>query len=287
MLTFAYVLKDTVFHDFLTVNRGGADPVDVNNLALQTRYRAYCLMPHLAWVDSSYSDIRQTAMDHWYLRESLVLHGHSMTQLLSRTTLVISFHNPGKSLTAERDLLLIVKYYCEQLTGVTILIVEQAIVPTLDFALLPDQCRYSVLEREGPLHRGACLRKACSVPGVPWDIVMFSDSNILLETQDVRGNARMCERYGLTTGFRNIIEAARDESAPWPTRLLTGRTEQIEPHAEDSACSYCRFFKADTLRLIMGDENWWDRQDPLASLQARQPHRVFNSPNDALRLKRD
>ena len=66
--TFMYAVRRTVYDAFIFLNRRERYPVDKNNLFLQRRFRCYCFMPHLAWVDDSYSDAQGVPCTHWYIR---------------------------------------------------------------------------------------------------------------------------------------------------------------------------------------------------------------------------
>lgn len=276
--TFAYALRSTVFDAFLAANDGANNPVDVNNLALQSRYNAYCFMPNVAWVDNSYSDIQKATRDHWYLRESLVLRGTSMAKLLAQTTLVLGFNNSEGSLEAARSLSLITQYYRQQLPEINILIVEQTCRPSLDPLAFPD-CHHTVLALEGPLNRGACLRKALESE-LPQKVVVLSDSGVLLETQDVRGNIRLCERYDATTGFSFNCDAVLNEE-PEGIRV---EDRGHQARADVPQASSCQFFGHRAIHDLINHGEYWEHPDPFIQFHERHPERVFQSPNRALNV---
>jgi glycosyl transferase, family 25 len=88
--TFAYAIRNTVFDPFIELNSRAKHVLDMNNYALQERFKCYCFMPNLVWVESEYSDVQQRFENHWYLEKSLVLFGAHMDQLLSQTEIIIS-----------------------------------------------------------------------------------------------------------------------------------------------------------------------------------------------------
>ncbi len=90
--TYAYALRETVFDAFIELNGRAEDVLDNNSFLLQRRFNCYCFMPHLAWVETDYSDAQQRLERHWYLKESLVLFGPRVDGLLADTTLVLAHH---------------------------------------------------------------------------------------------------------------------------------------------------------------------------------------------------
>jgi hypothetical protein len=88
--TFAYALNAAVFDSFIELNTRALTAVDLNNRKLQTEHACYCFMPHLAWVEDLSSDVQVRQKYHWYLKESLVLHGTGMDQILAQTAVIIN-----------------------------------------------------------------------------------------------------------------------------------------------------------------------------------------------------
>jgi len=88
--TFAYALNEAVFDSFIELNTRAPTAVDLNNRKLQTEHACYCFMPHLAWVEDLSSDVQVRQKYHWYLKESLVLHGAGMDRILAQTTVIIN-----------------------------------------------------------------------------------------------------------------------------------------------------------------------------------------------------
>jgi GR25 family glycosyltransferase involved in LPS biosynthesis len=87
--TFAYALNAAVFDGFIELNTRALTAVDLNNRTLQKEHACYCFMPHLAWVEDLSSDVQVRQKYHWYLKESLVLHGTGMDQILRETAVII------------------------------------------------------------------------------------------------------------------------------------------------------------------------------------------------------
>jgi len=126
--TYAYALSSSVFDAFLNLNELATAPVDVNNLRLQKERACYCFTPFLAWVEDDYSDAQGLHKSHWYLRESLVIHGQSMNELLRRTAVVIA--PTGEHVAFLRD------FYARRLAGVQV--VEDLAHADREFVIITD-----------------------------------------------------------------------------------------------------------------------------------------------------
>jgi glycosyl transferase, family 25 len=87
--TFAYALNAAVFDSFIELNTRALTAVDLNNRKLQTEHACYAFMPHLVWVEDLSSDVQVRQKYHWYLKESLVLHGTGMDRILEQTAVII------------------------------------------------------------------------------------------------------------------------------------------------------------------------------------------------------
>lgn len=97
--TFAYALNRVVFDSFIELNTRALTAVDLNNRTLQTEHACYCFTPHLAWVEDLSSDVQVRQKYHWYLKESLVLHGTGMDQILAQTAVIINDRGDRENLS--------------------------------------------------------------------------------------------------------------------------------------------------------------------------------------------
>ena len=230
--TYAYALKRTVFEDFVALNRRAEQVLDMNAYALQERFNCYCFLPNLAWVQIEYSDVQNRLERHWYLEKSLVLFGAHVDRLLSETAIVIRGPANDNSKFLER-------YY------------KEYFAPLAQVVLCDD------------------FGQGISNSDLKSRILLLTDSDLYLETLDIRANLLMCEEYDGTTGFSEVIDLT-----PQQAQLLraTGISRGIDVTTAKPAKdvrSRCRFIKRDAL----------DRQfDPRAET------RLFQSPNHALRL---
>ena len=258
--TYACVLRDTVFDAFIELNSRGDEVLDVNSLVLQKQFNCYCFLPHLAWVEVAYSDAQQKPVHHWYLRESLVLFGPQVDRLLSDTTIVFAYggHDRPENLKA------IVEYYDYFFSPfLAMVIVEQGPEPTLDRETWP--VNYVFLRDDGDFDLQRCFAEGVKHADPNRHYFIFSNSDIYLETLDIRANLRMCERYDSVTGFDQIIDLSPEASARLrATKRTTGLDINLNLAARDG---HCLFLHRRALQV---------QQDQL---------RTFHSPNFALRLK--
>jgi glycosyl transferase, family 25 len=263
--TYACVLRDTVYDAFIDLNNECNEVLDVNSLALQKQFNCYCFLPHLAWVEVAHSDAQEKMVDHWYLRESLVLFGPQVDRILSDTTLVLAYS--GCSPRAAENLKCLLNYYDHFFSPyIVIVIVEQGRRPTLDRKHLPVNCDYIFLRDPDHFDPQTCFAAGVGHADANRKYFILSDSDIYLETLDIRANLRMCERYDYVTGFNRIIDLTHDASE----RLrATGSTRGLEiaSSSNGGGPGNCRFLNR---RAIDDGQS-----------------RVFQSPNFALRLRHD
>jgi GR25 family glycosyltransferase involved in LPS biosynthesis len=286
--TYACALKATVFDEFIELNRKTLEVLDNNSLILQQRFNCYCFMPHLAWVEIDHSDAQRRLVDHWYLRESLVLFGPQVDSLLSETTIVFAHgNNCGDERTTE-NLMYLVQYYNKYFSPfIATVIVEQGAQPTVRPATLPQNCKYVFLRDEGAFNRERCFMAGISHSDPGRKFVILSDNDIYLETLDIRANLRMCERYDYVTGFSKIIELTSEDSL----RLRTTKTTQGIDITKNYSLpnerqGYCRFLNREAIQILSGsDQQRSEKPSPFLWLDPQTQYRVFQSPNQALRLQ--
>lgn len=263
--TFAYALNHSVYDAFIDLNSKALTAVDLNNRTLQTEHQCYCFTPHLAWVEDVSSDVQVRQKYHWYLKESLVLHGSGMDAILKQTAVVIAYQNRSKS--ARENLLFLIGFYQKQLNGITVVIVEQDLEATFADTASVSGCRYEFIRDDGPIDRERCLNTGAKLTDASF--LIFSDSDIFVEEWDIRGNLGMCQQYDCATGFKRLVHLSEEGTQ----MLRTSKPSLLTPwfDANDYASSekqqaferFCIFN-----REKVGAERL----------------RVFESPNDALRL---
>ena len=246
--TYAYALKRTVFDAFVELNTRAEHVLDVNAYALQERFNCYCFMPNLAWVQSEYSDVQNRLERHWYLERSLVLFGAHIDGLLSKTAIVIA-----RSGANDENALFLERYYREYFA------------PLAQIVVCDD------------------FETGISNSDLKTRFFLLTDSDLYLETLDVRANLLLCEQYDGATGFDHVIDLTTEQA-----RLLreTGITRGIDVSNTTPAKdvrSQCRFIKRDALAAEMSQPALHASKQ---RLQSKSSLRIFNSPNHALRLPR-
>jgi hypothetical protein len=177
--TYAYALKNTVFDEFIALNRRAEHVLDMNSYQLQEQFNCYCFMPNLAWVETEYSDVQNRLERHWYLEKSLVLFGAQMDRLLSQTSIVIVHQGDPES----KNVAFLRRYYDEYFAPLAEIVVAG------DF-------------QTGIAH--ADPRR---------NFLILSESDIYLEAMDIRANLRMCETFDAATGFDHTIDLTDEQAA--------------------------------------------------------------------------
>src|SRR5262245_6196835 len=283
--TYACALRATMFDDFIELNSNTDDVLDNNSLILQRSFNTYCFMPHLAWVEADHSDAQRRWVDHWYLRESLVLFGPEVDRLLNATTIIFA-HGDHDSIRRDPDnLAYLINYYNRYFGSfIEMVVVDQGASPALDPSLLPAGCRYVFRRDAGPLDRERCFIDGIRQSQPGRNIFILCDSDIFLETLDIRANLRLCEQYDCVTGLSAIIELTAEDSR----RLRNSRTTQgidITKSTSGSAREgYCRFLTREATDALLNNRTEDAASSSLLSARATQI-RVFQSPNCGLRLQ--
>ncbi|HYG82440.1 MAG TPA: glycosyltransferase family 25 protein [Pyrinomonadaceae bacterium] len=280
--TYAYAMRKTVYEGFIELNRRARGALDENNRELQKRFNAYCFMPHLAWVEEDYSDVTDEQINLWWLRESLVLWGAEMDDVLKGTAAVIFHRNTGRH--AARNLKFIADYFYQKLPTVALLVVEQGDSPSLAPGELPPHCRHLLLRDGG---RGRAFRSGFEMFERDREYFVFLDSDVFLTREDVKANLLKCREYDFASGFREIWDLDEGD-----TRRILGDdlrwdyNGNYRPRPKAQACGSCCIFTKRGMLLIGG----WDERDGAGrdrtSEKVAQRLRVYQSPNPVRRLSR-
>jgi hypothetical protein len=303
--TYAYALKATVFDAFIESNSQQRRAVDANNLLLQASRACYCFAPHLAWVESGHSDAQDRQNNYWYLEQSLVIKGRAMDELLNKTALVIGYSNPARADSNIQNLQFLTRFYDERLHGIQIVVVEQGPAPTIDPRMLPAGCRYSFQHKTGRFNRPECFGGGIKLTEPNRELLIFSDCDIFIEEWDICGNLRMCERFDAATGFRNIIELSSSDTSMlhrdtavllrWfkansystvEKRGLLDRFAIFHRQSIEAAGAWDEHLDSSGCLNQSGEGTAGHGTRKLLSVPATDL-RVFESPNNALRMYRD
>jgi GR25 family glycosyltransferase involved in LPS biosynthesis len=276
--TYAYAIKHTAFDAFIELNARAETVLDHNSFVLQRQFNCYCFMPNLAWVETGYSDAQNKVEQHWYLKESLVLFGRQADRLLSETTIVLAHGPDSDRHHATENLMFLVDYYTEFFSPfIAMVVVEAAAAPAVNPEALPRNCKYMFLGEPGAFCRTRCFKSGLAAADPDRRLLILADSDIYLETLDIRANLRMCEQYDCVIGFSGLVEldecSSRRLRESKTTRGLD-ITQNVSQQCDQPGGCYW-FYNREALDVGAADVSW-----PLA----KKNRRVFRSPGRALRL---
>ena len=281
--TYAYAMKHTIYEGFIDVNRQALKVLDENTRSLQNRFNCYCFMPHLAWVEEDYSDVSEERTSHWWLRESLVIFGSDVDQLLDKSVAVVSYCHTDEA--GFRNLKFILEYLSEKLPSVALLIVERGETPLLDRKQLPRSCTLEFLKDPSCGKRSAAFDLGYHKFEGSKDFFLFLDSDVFLTREDVIANLLRCREYDFASSFSELCALNEDDTLKLRMNDTRWDYQSNYPRRKktDICESACVFTKRG-LRLIGGWGGRDDRDGSLTSNRVRQRLRVFESPNPARRL---
>jgi hypothetical protein len=266
-----YAVRRTVYDAFIFLNQRERYPVDKNNLFLQKRFRCYCFMPHLAWVEDSYSDAQGVPCTHWYIRDSMALGGARMTAMEKRTTAIIPYRETGHRDRSVRNLRYVAGWYRSLFS---VFIVEQNERPYLKREALPPGCDYAHVPGPGGLACIAALDRFAREK----DYFIFTDANVVCQRMEVYASLLKCAEYDAVGSFATYLDLDDADS----DLLLSGREYHTERYRVRARRGRFReYFAATTAGLgalsisaLIGDGG----DAECAGL------RIFDSPGSALCL---
>jgi GR25 family glycosyltransferase involved in LPS biosynthesis len=281
--TFAYALKHTIYDRFIELNERALTVVDESNRILQKEFNCYCFMPHLAWVEEDYSDIRGETENLWWIKESITLWGPEMDQLLRRTGLIIAHR--GKSPRDARIMDFVAGYYSERLPQIDILIVEQGERRRLERERLPARCAYRFQLNFGPTSRARAFTEGYEHFKDSKDVFVFMDSNLLLTREDLRANLRKCLEYEVVTSYDRVADLSGEDAES----VMTNDIRWDAPSTRDlkrrrSICDSCCIITLEGMRIVEALSHGDGWSEEAIGAAARRSLRVFESPNRARRL---
>jgi glycosyl transferase, family 25 len=273
--TFMYAVRHTAYDAFIRLNSREKQAVDRNNTILQRLFNCYCFLPHLAWVDDSYSDAQGMQTNHWYIKESMVLRGREVKEMEERTAAIISYRAPSDPARGLRNLRYLTEHYGGLLAT---LVVECDQRPRIDPAALPANCDYCFLQSEGAVERVKCLLQGAKRYEGRKDYFIFNDGNIVCSRMEIRASLMKCRSYDMVSSFETYIDLSSSDS----DLLLDGsecQTESYLPRPRRSRCSEYFTITKDGCRALADhllSPNSAE-EDPLGL-------RIFDSPGRALCL---
>ncbi len=274
--TYAYAMRHTVYDRFIELNRRAPGALDENNRELQKQFDAYCFMPHLAWVEEDYSDVTDERINLWWLRESLVLWGAEMDDVLRNTAAVI-FHR-GTGPRAERNLKFIADHFYKKLPTVALLVVEQGERQRLSPEALPPGCRHLFLKGGG---RARAFARGFEMFERDKEFFVFLDGDVFLTREDIKANLLKCREYDFASGFREIWDLNEEDTRRiFRDDLRWDYNGDYRPRPKRDACGSLCVFTKNGMRIVGG----WDESEGATSEKVAQKLKVYDSPNPARRL---
>jgi len=242
--TFMYAVRHTVYDAFIRLNSRAKQAVDRNNTILQRLFNCYCFIPHLAWVDDSYSDAQGVYTNHWYIKESMVLRGKDVEAMEKRTALIMPYRAG-----TQRGLLNL--RYLGQHYGALfkVLIVEFGNQPSLECAHLPANCDYCFAEAEGDgavVEIARCLVAAFERYGEEKDYYIFNNGRVVCSRMEMRANLLKCVEYDMVSSFESYIDLSMADS----DRLINGRGLTTEGYIQRPRHTRCREYFTGTRRAF-------------------------------------
>jgi glycosyl transferase, family 25 len=276
--TFAYGLKHTIYDAFIEVNKQGLAAVDDNNALLQNSFKCYCFMPHLAWVDEDFSDVRDEVRSHWYVSKSLVQWGPEVEETYRKTAAFI--HHHGKTAESIRNLHYIVSLYLDKLPGITIQVLETGDRAAVDRSALPGDCRYEFIEGWNSPTDSAVFDTGLAESTK--DYFIFIESGVLIDVIDLKPNLLMLKQHDFATCFKEIINLDESDTL----RIINNDIRwnhlgKYSPKSKGHLCSSACMFTRQGLKAVGG---WRGRHERDLSDRVRRLLDIFESPNCARRL---
>ena len=281
--TFAYALRNTVYDSFIDLNMHAITVLDENTRRLQTQFNCYCFMPHLAWVDEDFSDVRLEKVNLWWLKESYVLFGPEIDRILQNTLIVISVKKVG--LEFERNLAFLVAYFTRTLPGARFVFESGVDINE------PDSRARSNSLRGQPatfLDHVRCvdgvIGDILTGPGEGKDFFVFVDSDVLFMRDDIKANLLKCREFDAATGFSEMHFLDEDETVQvingderWTCSMGTGYRKKTDLF--DATCVITRK-GLELVRRCMPN-HLFDYREVCIDDGALK---VFRSPNSVRRL---
>ncbi|HEY3040366.1 MAG TPA: glycosyltransferase family 25 protein [Pyrinomonadaceae bacterium] len=281
--TFAYALKYTIYDEFIEQTRRATSVLDESTRALQKDFNCYCFKPNVAWVEEDYSDVREERSNLWWLRESLVLHGPEMDEVLKSAMAVISYRE--RSRHSFRNLKFTLNYLTRMLPNITLLVFEQGERQTLKPDWLPIRPSFAYLGDGGIERRSLIMSRAVEQADSAKDFFLFVDSDVFLAKEEAKAALLKCREYDFTGSFREICDLQEAETL----RLLSGdeRWDYAGSRFSRRPAVTCDSSFAITrhgLQVLAGEADFDNWDEPTLSKRIEEKLSVFRAPNVARRL---
>jgi hypothetical protein len=276
--TYAYAVRHTIYDAFIEVNRKAPSVLDENTRSLQKRFNCYCFMPHLAWVEEDYSDVRPETINLWWLKESLVLFGPEIDEVLRNTAVIISYRNSNQN--SLRNLRFAIEYLAQTLPGIALSVLERGHEASLIRSDLPAGCQLEFLPDSGSGHsKYSFMKRGFEAFGFK-DFFLFLDSDIFLTRDDIKANLLKCREYDFASCFREIYDLTETETL----QILAGDVRwdhrgPLQSRRKAAICDSSCIVTQRGMRLLAANENANGVGTTSMPARVEQLLRVYESPN--------
>jgi glycosyl transferase family 25 len=273
--TFMYAVRRRAYDAFIRLNSRAKQAVDRNNTILQRLFNCYCFVPHLSWVEESYSDAQEVQTNHWYIWESMVLRGKEVKAMEALTALIILYRATDER--GLRNLKYVVNHF-GRLFGVLVLECDKQ--QRLDPAALPLNCDYCFIEARVAVDKVRCLVAGFERCERGKDYFIFNEGNIVCSRMEMSANLLKCADYHIVSSFERYIDLNEFDS----DRLIDGRAFRMEGYVPRSRHGrFSEYFTVtkDAFRTMISHLAC---PDPIKNTQVIPGLRIFESPGTALSL---
>lgn len=270
--TFMYAIRQSAYAAFIRLNDRARKAVDTNNTILQRLLKCYCFLPHLAWVDESYSDAQEGHLSHWYIRDSLVLRSREVAAMERKTAMIVPCRAPWTREEDWRKLEHVLRHHSRHSA---VLLLETGNRATLERRARPVHCAYHFLEASEAPTRGTLLAEGSRWFRGEKDYLILNEAGVLCSILEMRANLIKCAEHGAVSSFRSYIDLDEEDSE----RLVRGEGCDLEKYVPRPRRG--RFSEYVTVhRRALSDFARWDEGE-------REPGsliRIFDSPGCTVRL---
>lgn len=281
--TYAYALKHTIYDSFIELNRQALTVLDENTRALQKRFNCYCFTPHLAWVEGDYSDVRGERINLWWLKESLVIFGPEIDEVISDTVAIIFHRNDSPE--SLRNLIFMTDHLSEGLPGIAILVLAHGAESRVNRSDLSPDCHLDIVKDFGCPCLSLALQRASDLLEIDKEFFIFLDSDLFITREDIRANLLKCRDYDFASSFYEICDLDERDTL----RILNGdvRWDYNGDHPSRGKTALCDsgfIITRKGLRILSECEESDRRSEERMSMRVKESLRVYDSPNPARRL---
>jgi glycosyl transferase, family 25 len=281
--THAYALKHTIYDAFIALNSRCEQPVDQNNRILQQQFKCYCFIPHLAWQQDGFSDIREGDIGCWFVREALVWNQEEFDRIQRKSVLVFTNRYGHFDRSKTQLLHRLIALYQENLPSLTYAIITTNHKPGLDSLDLPGFCHYECIGSNHVIPISRAIEAGFYAFRYSKDYFIFSEYDFtMLWLTDFLVNVLMFEQYNAIGFYKQYIELSHTDT----DTVLKGNMKNVDfsGYQWQPKTSFWRGMFGLT-RDVMQTPEVWQSADLIATVVSPMPGvDPYNPPLKGLRL---